>query len=67
MKVEIISNRQRGKDERGKTYKIEGAEITRQSGIKVFYDKTTSFYKAAYPDGTKHDAYINEKGKLIVM
>lgn len=66
MLVTIIDDRQRGIDGNGKKYKIEGAEITRESGAKVFYAKNTSFYKAAYPDGTQHQGYLNEVGKLVM-
>lgn len=47
----------------GKCYVINGLVIPKHSGVPdAFYDKGTSFFKAACPEGTQHNADEVTKG-----
>lgn len=49
-------------DQAGNGYEIKGILIVKQKKPDAFYDNTTSFFKAACPDGTRHEAYKESPG-----
>lgn len=49
-------------DQRENGYEITGILIERPNSKGTFYDNTTTFFKAACPDGTKHKAFIESPG-----
>lgn len=54
----------------GGRLEIEGIEITlsaERGGGKRFYDRKSSFYKAAAAIGTKSQGYILENGKVMLV
>lgn len=54
-------------DEKHKQYHINGLLIIKANGIPdVFYDKKTSLYKSACPDGTRHNAWVNPDGSVTL-
>lgn len=66
IKVKILKGCITAQNKEGKILKIEGFEITRDSGIKVFYDKDSSFYKAVTFEGITLDAYYLAKTKIML-
>ncbi len=67
MEVTILEGCETATDSNGKVYEIEGIELTRQgTGVKVFYDKESSFYKMATYKNIKSPAYLMKSGKVML-
>jgi hypothetical protein len=73
MILTINRGQQTAKDEIGNIFAIEGFEITRQSAnsyrepTKVFYDTSTSFFKACASAGVKKNAVVVNNGNIILV
>jgi hypothetical protein len=66
MEITVITT-STAKDLSGKIYEIEGIELTRQEGIKVFYDTSTGFAKAVLQPYTIHQGFSLPNGKLVIV
>lgn len=67
MEVTILKDQNKAKDKDGKVYNVEGIELTRERGEKVFYDTTTKFYKTATHEGVKFRARASEDNNIILL
>lgn len=55
-------------DSAGKEYEILGIKIKKpDSRPAAYYNNQTSFFKAACPDGTTHEAYVESPGKISLL
>jgi hypothetical protein len=68
MTVTILKDQQKAIDANGEIYEIEGIEIIRGvTGVSVFYDKKSSYYKAVAASGTKSNSRVVETGKIMLL
>lgn len=65
--ITVLDGQRIAETSEGIKYKIDGCEVVRQNTkAVVFYGRETSFYKAAYPSGTRHDYRILPSGNIIL-
>lgn len=66
MEITILEDEKRAKDAIGRQYDIEGLELTRPGGVKVFYAPDDPFYRKVIVKNTTHQAWLLPTGKLII-